>query len=200
MKNSISFFVLFLLTLSFLSCGKEDLQPIAGDNFVDQTDIQDALADAPINGDNFYDQSDLQDVLANDKAIPGMNAMAQRTSGPASDQIPPEGITDADLAISRIHCEEGFRAGGLKLLVYDPRDPDMNKYNSREYRVSWTYSDGIAVSNFNGIATDCVCEGKIKVIVHEYATGASATKSLNLSGTCGLNERLPEIEAQRTRK
>ena len=68
--------------------------------------------------------------------------------------------------------------GGETLVVYNPNDPDLNFYNSKEYQVMWLRAGELAGTS---TSLQCICKGKYAVIVLNRLTQTGVGKAFYYS-------------------
>ncbi len=174
MKTPIKFLSMIttvaMVSLILLSCAKEELLPIKSSNEAitqlakDQA-LETATASTVFETDFLYER------------VPGTDY----TFAEALKSIDPDVHPDWAMDIKSFTCIRN----GQTLLVYNPKDPDLNFYGTREFAVYW-FKDERPIRGTNRI--DCVCKGRFAAIVIHRGTQHAVGIAFHTGRACYADE------------
>ena len=174
MKTPIKFlsmiYTVALVSLILLSCAKEELVPVTASNeFITQPAKDKSIETVPIFAalDNkfLYEQ------------VPGTDYTFAETLRSIDPDVHPDWAMD----IKSFTCIRN----GQTLLVYNPKDPDLNFYGTREFAVYW-FKDERPIRGTNQI--DCVCKGRFAAIVIHRGTQHAVGIAFYTGRACYVDE------------
>jgi len=150
-KNSFLMSILFSSTFMFMffSCQKDEAVHLLDPGLVHAQSSQDANK-AIRTIDDFSDFEISKETIEGLTSDPELAKALEKLS--ASD------LSFGNVGIRSFACADG----GETLLVYNPNDPNLNVYDSREYQVFWLRAGELAGTRAR---LQCICQGRYAVIV-----------------------------------